>query len=387
VCGYRLYNTEHPKLLILETQPGKTFKSRTRIAVDNLDIFSYVNSKFVFVEKHMKTQLTKLYRDIMEQKCALERQILENALSLASVAPDEMASRIMKEPGYTAVTAGEVLHLIRCVPVECRVRHTDNCYNELPVEYNNQSLFMLPRSRILIKNGTPRDCNELLPALYRLEGTWFRIAMRPMETIPPLIIKPLTKHTWKYVSPANLATSGIYTTEDLDRLRNHIMFPVEKPAMLHTIAKGAMGHYIPPGSLSMTNLLDEQTIDRIAESAGIKIWRIFTSFGSASAGVIGIILIFRLIKLVVDTVIHGYALHSIYEWSIHLIGAIWASVTSLLLHLGRTPKPGDAKTGTAVEMEPIQPPNAPEEENDADNKENRVSGTNYKTLREYLDKV
>jgi len=66
VCGYKLYNTEHPKLLILETQPGKTFRIRARVSVDNLDIFSYVNSKFVYVEKHMKTQLNNLYRDIME---------------------------------------------------------------------------------------------------------------------------------------------------------------------------------------------------------------------------------------------------------------------------------------------------------------------------------
>jgi hypothetical protein len=28
LCGYKLYNTEHPKLLILETQPGKTFRIR-----------------------------------------------------------------------------------------------------------------------------------------------------------------------------------------------------------------------------------------------------------------------------------------------------------------------------------------------------------------------
>lgn len=43
------------------------------------------------MEKHLKTQLTQFYRDIMSQKYALEKQILENALSLASIAPDEMA--------------------------------------------------------------------------------------------------------------------------------------------------------------------------------------------------------------------------------------------------------------------------------------------------------
>lgn len=60
LCGYKLIQTEHPKLFILETKRDHTFKSRSKISVDNLDIFSYVNSKFVYVEKHVKTQLTQL---------------------------------------------------------------------------------------------------------------------------------------------------------------------------------------------------------------------------------------------------------------------------------------------------------------------------------------
>lgn len=54
-----------------------------------------------------------------------------------------------------------------------------------------------------------------------------------------------------------------------------------------------------------------------------------------------IILPIRLAKLIVDTIIHGYALHSIYDWSIHLFGSIWSSVTHLLLHLGRSPQTKD----------------------------------------------
>jgi hypothetical protein len=194
VCGYKLYKMEHPKLLILETQQGKSFRTRTRITVDNLDIFSYVNSKFVYVEKHMKTQLTRLYQDIMEQKCALKKQILQNALSLASITPNEMASRIMKAPGYTAVTAEEVIHLIKCVSVNCHIRHTNECYNELPIEYQNKSVFLLPRSRVITKSGTIRDCNKLLPTIYKVHDIWFRVNQRPIETLPPPVIQPLTPH-------------------------------------------------------------------------------------------------------------------------------------------------------------------------------------------------
>lgn len=391
LCGFNLIQTEHPKLFILETQEGRVFKTRTRIAVDNLDIFSYVNSKFIYVEKHIKTQLTQLYRDIMEQKCALERQILQNALSLASIAPDEMAFRIMKGPGYTAVTTGEVIHLIKCVPVECKIRYTETCYEELPVKHNNISLFLLPRSRILTKVSTPRDCNNLLSTMYKIHGAWFKLTPKPMETLSPPVIQPLTHPTWRYINPSSLATSGIYNNEDLDRLRTHIMFPVEKPSTLNTIARGAMGGNIPAGSISMLNLLDEASLNRIAETAGEKVWKGFVTFGSASAGIFAIILIIRLAKLVVDTIIHGYALHSMYGWSMHLLGAVWDSVTHLLLHLGgrkerqHTTPPRD----TAEDTHPTTEDAAQNtNEDDKSVKELRDNPRyNYRELRRYLEEV
>jgi len=85
-------------------------------------ILTYLhNSKFMYVEKHIKIQLTKLYTNIIEQKCALKKQILQNALSLSSVSLDEMAFWIMKTLDYTVVMVGEIIHLIKCVPV-CWVR-------------------------------------------------------------------------------------------------------------------------------------------------------------------------------------------------------------------------------------------------------------------------
>lgn len=269
----------------------------------------------------------------MEQKCALERQILKNALSLSSLSPNEMAYRIMREPGYAAVAAGEVLHIIKCVPTECRIRQTELCYNELPVTHNNQSYFLAPRSHILLKTGTTKKCSELLPTMYHVEGSWFRLMPRPVEAISPPTIQPLTRPKWYYVSPKNLATSGIYSNEDLDRLKNHIMFPVEKSNMLNTIARGAMEHQIPPGSVFMMNLFDEDTLEKFAESTASRLWKRFVTFRSASAGVLAIILVIRLAKTIIDSIIRGYALHSVYGWSLHLVGAVWSSITHLLLQL------------------------------------------------------
>ncbi|KAL6421533.1 hypothetical protein ACFW04_014292 [Cataglyphis niger] len=83
-CGYTLTRTEHPKLIIFETSPGiAIFNKQTRVA--NLDIFTYMNSKFVYVEKHICTQINQLYRNILLQQCNLEQQMLQNALASHSI--------------------------------------------------------------------------------------------------------------------------------------------------------------------------------------------------------------------------------------------------------------------------------------------------------------
>jgi len=57
----------------------------------------------------------------------------------------------MKGPGYMAVTAGEVIHIVKCILVEVTLRRTDTCYLELPVTVCNASLFVTSKSRILTK--------------------------------------------------------------------------------------------------------------------------------------------------------------------------------------------------------------------------------------------
>lgn len=52
-CGYTLIQTEHPKLFILEGGNDSFFKKRTSMNPQNVDIFTYMNSKFVYVEKHL----------------------------------------------------------------------------------------------------------------------------------------------------------------------------------------------------------------------------------------------------------------------------------------------------------------------------------------------
>ena len=124
-----------------------------------------------------------------------------------------------------------------------------------------------------------------------------------------MIVKPLTKATWKYTYPSSLATSGIYSQSDLDKLRYHIMFPAENPMILNSLAREITGHLTINQGISLTNLFNKEVIDKIAESAWGRFWTIFISFGTTGAGLIGLAIIIRGIKLIADTIPHQKTQH------------------------------------------------------------------------------
>jgi len=172
----------------------------------------------------------------------------------------------MKGPAYMAVTTREAVQIIKCIPVEVIIRKTEECYAELPVTVRNHSFFLTPKSRIITKIGNEKECSIELPTLYRIEDTWVQLTPNiQVRQIPPQQLKPMAALTWRYLTPGSLATSGIYSEADIEKLRSHIMFPAEKPALLNAIARGLTGHSMNTEGISVYNLLDENSLNRIVE--------------------------------------------------------------------------------------------------------------------------
>lgn len=337
VCGHDIVLLEHPKLVIHIPKKGSLFRKQEKIA-ENIDMFTYVNSKYVYIERHVRTQMKDLYRNLVKQRCLIEKETIRNNLALAVSSPDEFSYNLLKGPGGMAVVAGEVVHLIKCLPVEVKIEHGEECYTQLQVSWNNETWFLTPKTHILIKRGTLISCNPALPSYYKIDEIWYKILPRPVETISPEIISPITTANWTYKNPASLATSGIYSDSDLDKLRDHINFPMERPALLNTVARNLAGHPTVHKGGSLYHLFDEESLTKLAENTWGKVWQKFMNFGTFSAGIIAIVMIIQFFKILFDTVIRGYTLHSIYGWSLKLMGAIFASITALLIHLGDPPE-------------------------------------------------
>lgn len=54
--------------------------------------------------------------------------------------------------------------------------------------------------------------------------------------------------------------------------------------------------------------------------------------------VLAILIITHTIKLLIDIIIQGYSVHSIYGLFIRVLGAVWGPLSLLLLYLGKADK-------------------------------------------------
>ena len=115
------------------------------------------------------------------------------------------------------------------------------------------------------------------------------------------------------------------------------MFPVERPAVLNDLARKMRGHPLGNNEGSLLKLLNEDVITEIASNTWNKLWTHFITFGTVSAGTLAIFMTIHLIRAIIDIIIEGNTLHAVYGWSIHLLGALWSSVTYLLIHIARRP--------------------------------------------------
>lgn len=113
---------------------------------------------------------------------------------------------------------------------------------------------------------------------------------------------------------------GIYTDKDL---KDRIMFSVEQSAILNDLARELNGLTVANQAETIVGLFDEETVLKLAKSFWEKTWSKFINFGTAGAGVIGVLIFFHLLKSIPDVIVQSYTLNIVFGWSLYLLGAIW----------------------------------------------------------------
>lgn len=334
-CETAVFRTDHPQLFILDNHKGD-FWSKSGITFNaiNVDFAAYVNTKFVYVEKHTQTQAMALYRDLLVQKCKVEKTTIQTLLTLAVISPEEFAFAYMNKPGYTAKLAGEVAYIGKCKPVTVEFRSDERCWLELPVTYHNQSMFLTPRNRILVSYGHEIPCNPLLPTKYLFQDGWYMISKHPVRSESPTILSPSTEETWNYSPIGDLLSKGLYSREDIDKYQRMTLTRGETDAISDSIAQGVLGYPVDMRGFDFSKVITESSMDSMLEGFKKRLSDTWYGFGDLMAPFVGVWFVWKIITYLTGCGISGIALHKKYGWSWRLMFCCCEVMSFYCLALG-----------------------------------------------------
>lgn len=332
LCSLEAYSTEHPKLIIIKRTGFDFIFKKSNIKASELDLFTYMNSKFVFIERNLQLNMNALYKNWRNEKCQSDLIDLQIKLAIGMSNPQEFGYMFGGGPGFMATRVGEVIYLSKCKPVYVTLRKTEKCYNELPIMYKNHSHFLAPKTKLIQSHGSEVMCNSIFPPVFEIAGAWYRIMNGIYEIIPPKSLTVDNTNNWEYKSISNLASSGIYTQDDLNDLRDHIMHGSETAAVTTILTRSVQGMNPDYQGVDGMRLLTDDGLEKISNKISEKFWAFLTSFGNISSGVLGLFFIFKIIKWFINTMINSYLLYQIYGASIKVLAGLMDALTMLFVH-------------------------------------------------------
>nr|WQM60681.1 MAG: putative glycoprotein [Xinmoviridae sp. 2] len=269
ICNLISYTTEQPKIYIVEENPhiDFTLKYSPDIYVKEIKLVSYMNSKISYIMHHTKQEVDRIASELLKLRCETERKAIMNSLALARISPVLFAYNYFKAPGYTAIVSGEVIHITKCKPIYVQIVKMDMCFLELPVIYNNKTGFLTPQSKIFTNLGTATECNNILPNMFNLDGRWYTSNLNGLtEILAPIVLDPNYNKQLEFTDIKDLAKRGLYSLDDLDKLSDALMSPIQQKAIDVSLMRTLKGTgNLPEGYSLMNGFSPDQIVDIAGE--------------------------------------------------------------------------------------------------------------------------
>lgn len=203
-CEQFIMSTENPRLFVFESKKPGMENLMTMNNLYGLDRIPFEKNTYIYRQRSSE-RLDNIYYETLKKRCENEQQELRHALLLINKSPSEFALRIMKKPGYTAIIAGEVIHILKCIPVEVTPRPTKECYQNLPVTRSGKDLYLKPISHILTRYGNPISCHPRIPPMYLFIKSWHKPSSIIKKIGVPQQIKPFMQIHWEGAEPDSVS--------------------------------------------------------------------------------------------------------------------------------------------------------------------------------------
>jgi hypothetical protein len=343
ICGYPGYQSDHPSLIIVEYDKHNNprIPKMDDITTFEVDLLLYFNSKFVYVEKKLISNINENTHLILRHICEIERKILYQQLSIASLNPTEFAYLLKGVPGYLGVNAGEQVFVIGCQPVPVRLRATPKCYSELPIIYgNNITGFLSPKSHLITDVGTEMDCSNTIFSAFHINRDWLQSNLMTKSADKPNYLKP-QKMELDPIEESNLALRGLYSYNKVQSVMRTLYYGRNRDAMISTSSRLGFDEQADVQNYNVGYMI---TPDQV-KSAIRKYWDSLTSFtdliGHYTSVGVGLYVIYHILAWVVSTIARSLSIYQLTKDWKQIIYSLTSCITdhyNMKLHMSHHQK-------------------------------------------------
>jgi hypothetical protein len=136
-------------------------------------------------------EVTNLYYAMKYSQCQTNARVTQNLLILTSMNASDVAYNLLQTPGVLDITRGEIFHLFKCMPIDCKPKEDDRCFSDsIPVTCQDKDYFLMAKSHILSPTGIETECSSVMAPMFKIDNVWYsRIGARLIPAHSPIEIE------------------------------------------------------------------------------------------------------------------------------------------------------------------------------------------------------
>ena len=286
LCDKPAINTDHENLLVSFKRGDYTFITENQeILNENVNFPLYVNSKINYIADIMDFNLREAFAELAFHQCKLKAQFILHRIDHVRKENYLQKHVITGMLGYLSILSGDTIVITPCTEVKVTIRHTEKCYNTIPIHYNGLEKFVDTNTQSIIDYGTEVPCLPIFPPKYKIQNQWYLVHPFITEVKPPTKISP--DYVDKQKAPnfkkvTHTLNKGIYPLKTIQKFNLFLKAPSRKRAAINYVSNRLANNE----ELSVLNLYSDEDMSKFSEKIKINLW--VTYIGSIFGLIAGI---------------------------------------------------------------------------------------------------